>query len=153
MLLIKSSPNVNGLQNPVLGKVLQFQHTPNPVVQIHHTGKPCTLHVLTILITYITPAKFYVHVGASHWVCTTSIGAKCGEVLLMDSLASLMSETLILQVAQIYEIPVEKSCLIIPTLDVQQQNGCKTVGCFPLHLQLNYVVAMIPGKYLSSKVI
>jgi hypothetical protein len=44
MLLIKSSPNINGLQNPVLGKVLQFQHSPNPVVQIHHTGKPCIDH-------------------------------------------------------------------------------------------------------------
>ena len=40
MLLIKSSPNVNGLQNPVMGKVLQFQHTPNPVVIIpHHACK------------------------------------------------------------------------------------------------------------------
>ena len=50
----------------------------------------------------------------------------------MDSLASSMSETLVLQVAQIYEIPVVKSCLIIRTLDVQQQNGCKDCGVFSI---------------------
>ena len=72
------------------------------------------------------------HVGASHWVCTTSIGATCGEVLLMDRLASSMRQKLILQDAQMYGIPFEKSCLIIQTLDVQQQNGCKGCGVFSI---------------------
>ena len=53
MLVIKSSPNVNGLQNLVLGKVLQFQQTPNPVVQIYHTGKPCTLLFIPPMVCFI----------------------------------------------------------------------------------------------------
>ena len=71
----------------------------------------------------------------------------------MDSLASSMSKTLVLQVAQIYEIPVVKSCLSSELLMFSNRKDVKTVECFPLHLQLNYVVAMIPGKRLSSKVI
>ena len=72
----------------------------------------------------------------------------------MDSLATSMSETLVLQVAQIYEIPVVKSCLIIRTLDVQQQNGCKDCGVFSIAFATELcIVATIPGKHLSSKVI
>ena len=120
---------------------------PNSVVQIY----TLVSDTLTILITYITPARFYSHVKASHWVCTIDIGAKWGEVLLMDSLASLINETLILQVTQIYEIPVKISCLIIRTLDVQQQNGCKDCGVFSIAFAAELCSGNDPRKYISSK--
>ena len=66
------------------------------------------------------------------------IGAKCGEVLLMDSLASSM--TLVHQVAQIYEIPVVKSCLIFRNLDVQQRNGCKDCGVFSIAFATELII-------------
>ena len=52
---------MQGLQDPILGPVLQFKRVHNPFVQILHTGR-------------------------HHWVCISSVGSSNGIVNLYDSL-------------------------------------------------------------------
>ena len=42
--------------------------------------------------------------GSGHWICSSSVGTDCGEVLLMDSLISDINKLMILQIAQIYKM-------------------------------------------------
>ncbi|KAL5508860.1 hypothetical protein EMCRGX_G004118 [Ephydatia muelleri] len=96
--------NISSFQSPLLGRVLQFEPASHNAVQIHHTE--------------------------GHWVCSSNIGAKQGEVLLMDSLVSSPSDSLLLQLAQIYQAAPDVQNMSIRVLPVQQQKGSKDCGLF-----------------------
>ena len=63
-------------------------------------------------------------------MCSSNIGAKQGEVLLMDSLVSSPSDSLLLQLAQIYQAAPDVQNMSIRVLPVQQQKGSKDCGLF-----------------------
>ncbi|KAL5496713.1 hypothetical protein EMCRGX_G013057 [Ephydatia muelleri] len=96
--------NISSFQSPLLGRVLQFEPASHNAVQIHHTE--------------------------GHWVCSSNIGAKQGEVLLMDSLVSSPSDSLLLQLAHIYQAAPDVQNMSIRVLPVQQQKGSKDCGLF-----------------------
>ena len=72
-----------------------------------------------------------------HWVAVQAQDPKQGEVLLMDSLGSSLSDSLILQLAQyVYNVTLHWMGLALP-LQLFFSNSRKevrTVGCLPLKL-------------------
>ena len=74
------------------------------------------------------------YLGRNHWVCTSNVGAKRGEVLVMDSLAMQIpiNRSVTLQMAQIYRAPNNHSTISVKVLPVQQQNGYRDCGLFDI---------------------
>ena len=71
--------------------------------------------------------------GQNHWVYTSNIGAKRGEIL-MGSLAMQIpiNRSMILQMAQIYQAPNNHSTISVKVLPVQQQNGYRDCYLFAI---------------------
>ena len=131
-LLSKKYPHINGLQSPSLAALLQFNPTPTHAVQIHHTGKSAwALKLYFNVSLYLLQTIWCSCLGQ---VCTSNIGAKRGEILVMDSLAMQIpiNRSMILQMAQIYWAPKNHSTSSVKVLPVQQQNGYRDCGLFAI---------------------
>ena len=86
--------------------------------------------------------------GPNRWVCTSNIGAKRGEILVMNSLAMQVSinRSMILQMAQIYRAPINQSSLSVELLPVQQQNGYRDCGLFAIAFATEICRGQNPSK-------
>ena len=91
----------------------------------------------------------HIHSDSGNRICSSSVGTDCGEVLLIDSLVSDIDKLVILQIAQIYQVPETKSHLSIHSISVQQQKGSTDGGLFAIV----FATEICTGHNLSDGVI
>ena len=96
-MLKKQFPDVNGIQDPLLGQLLSYQVSQNtPFVQVIHNGR-------------------------YHWLALSTYGCKQGEIFVLDSKSnySLSIQTK-KQICALLHCPFKIQVTILP---VQQQTG------------------------------
>ena len=81
-------------------------------------------------------------------MCTSNIGAKRGEILVMDSLGMQIpiNRSMILQMTQIYRAPNDQSTISLKVLPVQQQNGYRDCGLFAIAFATESCRGQDPSK-------
>ena len=77
---------------------------------------------------------FYSHsCRFSHWICSSSVGTDCGEVLLMDCLVSDSNKLVILQIAQIYiKFQQQNPTFLSIVFQFSSKKAVRTCGLFAI---------------------